>query len=66
MAKIIKISTQSQYQPRIIKKSYLMEMKRVSTLLFLAHFPLGKESYCPQSVRPSVTASSLQGVVGLG
>ncbi len=37
---------------------------------FLAHFPLGKESYCPHfvrpSVRPSVTASSLQGVVGLG
>ncbi len=39
-------------------------------IVFLAHFPLEKESYCPHfvrpSVRPSVTASSLQGVVGLG
>ncbi len=37
---------------------------------FLAHFPLGKESYCPHFVRPfvcpSVTASTPQGVNRFG
>jgi hypothetical protein len=40
--------------------------KDSSASYFLAHFPLGKESYCPHFVCLSVTASSFQGLDRFG